>query len=42
MTCPECGSKVHKAGMCWSGRKKIQNWMCSKCGRHTVVPKEDK
>jgi len=35
--CPECGSKMHKMGKVWSGRKQVQRYRCPKCGR-TYVP----
>lgn len=34
--CPECGTKMHKAGLAVSGRKKVQRYRCSKCGRTTI------
>jgi len=38
--CPECGAKMHKSGMAWSGRKKIQRWKCYNCGRATIKREE--
>ena len=31
--CPECGSKMHRMGKAWSGRKQVQRYRCPKCGR---------
>jgi len=35
--CPECGFKMGKAGSAQSGRKKVQNWGCYRCGRRTIT-----
>jgi len=35
--CPECGSKMHRMGKAWSGRKQVQRYRCPKCGR-TYAP----
>ncbi len=40
--CPECLAKglkikMHKAGLVWSGRKKIQRHRCPNCGRTTTI-----
>jgi len=35
--CPECGSKMHRMGKTWSGRKQVQRYRCPKCGR-TYAP----
>lgn len=40
--CPECGNPMVKAGHAWSGRKKKQRYLCSKCGRTTIKVKGDK
>ena len=46
--CPECGTEMGKHGSAWSGRRKKQNWLCSKCGRtklegkYPVNTKEEK
>lgn len=37
--CPECNSKMSKAGFAWSGRKKVQRFRCQACGR-TVIKSE--
>jgi transposase-like protein len=34
--CPECKSKMIKNGIVFSGRKKVQRYLCSKCGRTSV------
>ncbi len=34
--CPECGTKMCKAGFLWSGRTKVQRYLCSHCGRTTI------
>lgn len=31
--CPECGHPMSKAGSARSGRRLVQNYVCSKCGR---------
>ena len=31
--CPECGHPMHKHGLGWSGRRKVQTYKCSHCGR---------
>lgn len=36
--CQECYTKVGKAGRRWSGRKRVQAWLCSGCGRVTLHP----
>lgn len=36
--CPECGHRMHKMGMVWSGRHQIQRFRCPACGR-THAPK---
>jgi len=33
VNCPECGTKMHKMGKAWSGRKQIQRYRCPNCGR---------
>lgn len=38
--CPECGSKMHRMGKTWSGRKQVQRYRCPKCGR-TYAPVQD-
>jgi transposase-like protein len=39
--CPECGSdKLIKVGYVWSGRRKVQQYRCTVCGRTTVNPVE--
>jgi len=38
--CPECGSKMHKSGKVWSGRKKVQRYLCPACGRKAIVHDE--
>ncbi len=38
--CPDCGEKMHKAGMAWSGRNKVQRYQCPKCGRKALPKKE--
>ncbi len=40
--CPECGTKLGKAGSKWSGRKKVQKYQCSKCGRVVIATQEIK
>lgn len=41
MTCPECKAPMHKAGMGWSGRKKVQRYRCNACGRTTIQAKKE-
>jgi transposase-like protein len=36
--CPDCGTVVGKDGNKWSGRKKVQKWLCSACGKVTTHP----
>lgn len=36
--CPECRNPVTKAGGAWSGRRKVQQFSCYKCGRKTFRP----
>jgi len=31
--CPECGTKMHRMGKIWSGRRQVQRYRCPKCGR---------
>ena len=40
LLCPECGRKGHlvKSGFKWSGRHKVQRYVCCKCGRTTQIP----
>jgi ribosomal protein L37AE/L43A len=40
--CPECGHKVTKAGGAWSGRTKLQQFRCLKCGRVTTKPYDER
>ncbi len=40
--CPECGHAVTKAGGAWSGRAKLQQFRCLKCGRVTIRPLNSK
>jgi len=40
--CPECGSKMHRMGKVWSGRKQVQRYRCPKCGRTTIKHPDDK
>lgn len=35
--CPECGSKMHKSGKIWSGRVKVQRYLCPACGRKATA-----
>lgn len=42
MNCPDCNSKMHRAGFAWSGRQKIQRWKCNQCGRTTIKDKPKK
>lgn len=37
--CPDCNSKMHKAGKTWSGRVKVQRYRCNQCGRTTIKEK---
>jgi len=34
--CPECGSRMYKAGQIWSGRKQVQRYACPACGRKAM------
>lgn len=39
--CPECGQPLKKAGMRWSGRRRVQFYACTGnegCGRTTIYP----
>lgn len=38
--CPDCKTEMHKAGLVWSGKHKVQRFKCNKCGRSTI--KKDK
>jgi hypothetical protein len=31
-----CNQKMCKSGKVWSGRKKVQKYLCNKCGRTTL------
>lgn len=31
--CPDCHIKMGKTGMCWSGRRRVQRYKCSRCGK---------
>lgn len=35
--CPDCGTKMGKAGKVWSGHNRRQMWKCSNCGRSTIL-----
>jgi hypothetical protein len=37
--CPDCNSRMSKAGLAWSGTKKVQRWRCQKCGKTTIKVK---
>ena len=40
--CPDCGGKMHKSGKIWSGRKKVQRYLCPACGRKAMAhPKQE-
>jgi transposase-like protein len=41
--CPECGTKMHKAGFAVSGRKRVQRYRCPnpKCLRTTIKKSEN-
>ena len=36
--CPECGAAMLRDGFQWSGRKRVQRWLCPKCGRRSTMP----
>ena len=36
MNCSNCKTKMHKAGMAWSGTHKVQRYRCQKCGTTTT------
>lgn len=41
--CPDCGGRMHKSGKIWSGRKKVQRYLCPGCGRKAIMrPPEEK
>jgi len=42
--CPECNSRMTKAGNVRINRAgdTRQQWLCTKCNRRTINPKEDK
>ncbi len=40
--CNQCGHPMHKAGLTWSGKKKVQAYKCSKCGHRTTKTGGDK
>jgi transposase-like protein len=38
MECKDCkGTKYTKAGMAYSGKKKVQRWVCVNCRRTTTI-----
>ena len=40
--CRYCGTVMGKNGWKWSGRKKVQKWLCSSCGRVTTRQRSNK
>ena len=36
IVCPTCKLVMGKAGKIWSGKRKVQRWRCSGCGRTTT------
>ena len=38
LKCPECGGRLTKQGVVWSGRRRAQRYLCSACGLSTVKP----
>lgn len=38
--CPECKAKgkMVKAGLKWSGRNRVQRFLCNNCGLMTINP----
>lgn len=34
--CQACRVPMGKAGLAWSGKRKVQRWRCSKCGARTI------
>ena len=31
--CPDCGGKTVRYGVVWSGRRRMQRYLCKDCGR---------
>jgi transposase-like protein len=39
--CPWCNAKkLTKSGKKWINQKKVQQYICDNCGRHTIYPKK--
>lgn len=41
VSCPDCGSLMHKSGKAWSGKRRVQRYRCQKCGRTTIKQPDD-
>lgn len=41
LKCPECHGRLVRFGQIWSGRVRIQRYLCPTCGRSTIHPVRD-